>query len=470
MAERPEARPEGSADKRGLVEKFRELSSPEKWGLLLLMAIALITIGLLYGAWDPGGSGIVGAWVAVSGGILLLYGCLFVFPSKLTGSYEENPASQPRVVVENEIRATLLQALLAAVILIGAVSTWQQFSATADGLKISAEGLKVSRDTHITEQFSQAVEQLGAERVEARLGAAHALDRLTWDARDDEGRRDSLAIYRILADHIKVDSPWPPRPIDEDDIRRGVTNRLTLELGSLRKRAPDIQRALQIVGARNKDLPPNQKFSAFLTDTDLRGAILGDLQLSDADLRGAKLDYADARVQKPQEPLQLLRAQLQGASLRCAHLEGANFTDARLEKADLRDAVLKYAQGLETANLKGAIYNDGTIWPRPSFAPAAYGMEHKAERFVVKGGKVLAVERQQRRSTLLLPGKRLVQNRVIVPAVDEVGADSTPIADAQRLTCRGPGQFRIGVTKCPPRDDRDCHPRFAPGADLKKQG
>jgi Pentapeptide repeats (8 copies) len=464
MAERPEARTPLSG-LRGLVGGFLRLSDPlsrpENWARLLMLAIALVTVGLVYGFVNPWESAIVGVWVAIVGGILLLYGCLFVFPGRLTGDYQEATGDHPRVVVENEIRSTLLQALLAAVVLIGAVFTWQQFSATA-------EGLNISRHTQITEQFSNAADQLGAERIEVRIGAVHTLDRLTMTAAGEQGLWDNLTVYQLLAAYVKAQAPLPPRALDADERRRSVQRYKTLEIESLRKRAPDVQKALEVVGARDKKLPTGREFSAFLADTDLRGADLANLRLNTADLRGSRLDYASGRLADNQQPAELAFARLQGATLRCAHLESVNLSGARLQNADLRDAVLTGARGLETAKLDGARYNDRTLWPK-GFDPTAYGMKRDWNHLVVIDGKVVTVQADQ---SFRKDGKQLVQGRYIVPRIsDPVGlAGPAGTDEAQPLTCSGPGDLRIGVTKCPPRDDRDCKRQlFAePDGDAKK--
>jgi hypothetical protein len=465
MAERPEARTPLSGLRRlvgGFLRLSDPLSRPENWARLLMLAIALVTAGLVYGFVNPWESAIVGVWVAIVGGILLLYGCLFVFPGRLTGDYQQETGDHPRVVVENEIRSTLLQALLAAVVLIGAVFTWQQFSATA-------EGLNISRHTQITEQFSNAADQLGAERVEVRIGAVHTLDRLTMTATGEQGLWDNLTVYQLLAAYVKAQAPLPPRALDDDERRRSVQRYMTLEIESLRKRAPDVQNALEVIGARVKKLPTGREFSAFLADTDLRGADLANLQLNTADLRGSRLDYASGRLADTQQPAELAFARLQGATLRCAHLESVNLSGAQLQNADLRDAVLTGARGLETAQLDGARYNDRTLWPK-GFDPTAYSMKRDSNHLVVIDGKVVTVETDQ---SFHKDGKLLVQGRYIVPRnSDPVGLAAPAGTDekAQPLTCSGPGELRIGVTKCPPRDDRDCkRPLFAePAGDAKK--
>jgi hypothetical protein len=192
-------------------------------------------------------------------------------------------------------------------------------------------------------------------------------------------------------------------------------------VGSLRKRSPDVQLALEIVGADDKLLPQaeEKKYTAFLTDADLRGAALGNLHLGGADLRGTFLDYADGRVSRERRPESsypdLSGASLQGASFRCAQLQGTDFEKAQMDRVDLRGADLRRipprspgeSSSQEDANLSGAslneaIWNEQTQWPE-GFNPAGHPelvkdellLAHAPEGtdvLVVVGGKLDAQE------------------------------------------------------------------------------
>ncbi len=59
----------------------------------------------------------------------------------------------------------------------------------------------------------------------------------------------------------------------------------------------------------------------------------------------------------------LQRALLNGADLSDANMEGVEFTNSSLERADLRGTNLSEAIHLDSAQLKGAIYNSETIYP-----------------------------------------------------------------------------------------------------------
>jgi hypothetical protein len=73
----------------------------------------------------------------------------------------------------------------------------------------------------------------------------------------------------------------------EEDPRVGV--------GSLRKRAPDVQSALSIVSSI-KQRPPG--FKPDFRDADLQGAVLSGAKLQQALFSGTHLDYLDTRISK----------------------------------------------------------------------------------------------------------------------------------------------------------------------------
>lgn len=422
-------------------------------GRLIVLSTLLVAIGLWL-AYRYQTAAWVGLGLAGLGGLALLVGCLIVFPPVFAGPAKERDTS--RLQLENDIRTTLLQALLGVVVLLGAVSGWQQFVGTS-------QELKISRNTQITAQLSAATEQLGGDKVEVRLGAIYTLDRLLRTAEGPDGEWDSLTVYNLLAGYIKARSPWPARPLDEDEQRRRVDRYLALEIESLRKRAPDVQVALAAVGHREKRLPPGLTFRPFLADTDLRGATLSGLRLQGADLRSAQLDYANTRVLlkkgEQTEQTDLSSADLQDASLRCAHLEGTDLTQAKLQRADLRDAVLAgYKDRLAPATLAGAdltdaVYNSGTRWPA-GFAPPAT-MKKDDTTLAIRGEEVLTVK-----DGSLNESKTVVHDGMAVEVNGNPLKHPELVTEAEVLPCNGQEinhkLYRPGMVKCPPSADTQC--------------
>jgi Pentapeptide repeats (8 copies) len=319
---------------------------------------------------DAVGFAVMGAGIGI-----LLTGCLLVFPT----AFLEAEAGTPheRLTNANEFRTVLIEALVGFAILAGAVVTWQQLQSNADLIKLT-------QDQQVTERYRESVSQLGENDVVVRLGGIYSLQRLAADSRLDQG-----GIYRVLADFIRMRSPWPPRaPTDNMHPTRTIN---PMEIDSLRKRSPDIQQALSVISDPKRSVP----FKPLLVDVDLRGALLGSANLDGADLRNAHLDFADARVNPAARRLTLRKADLREATLTHARLKRADLTEAQLQGADLRNAVLDGAvlcraklQGVpgdkrlgdakvDGASFVGAVYDDETTFP-DGFHPEGKGMLRQA--------------------------------------------------------------------------------------------
>ncbi|BCL14696.1 pentapeptide repeat-containing protein [Micromonospora sagamiensis] len=198
------------------------------------------------------------------------------------------------------------------------------------------EQQRLTAQGQITDRFTKAVEQLGQpgpEKVDVRLGAIYALERIMRDSAEDQP-----AVVNILAAFVRVHAPAPERLFPDPPIER---------LEGTRLRAPvDIQAALTVLVHR--DTSPNGGHSARprraldLANTDLTGAILIGADLAHADLTGTVLVDAD-----------LFGANLTGADLDYSNLDGANLASADLTRADLHYTNLDGAD-LAGANLAGA--------------------------------------------------------------------------------------------------------------------
>jgi len=88
------------------------------------------------------------------------------------------------VAAQNDVRATLLQALGGAIVVIGALSGWRQ-------VQLGREGL-------VTERFSRAIDQLGHDKREVRVGGIHALARIARTSPQDRS-----AIVEVLAAYLR---------------------------------------------------------------------------------------------------------------------------------------------------------------------------------------------------------------------------------------------------------------------------
>jgi uncharacterized protein YjbI with pentapeptide repeats len=326
-----------------------------------------------------------GAWVrswpllavTVAG---LVVGYVLVFPrllypplssAQLRVRGVDNPKDQvqlqnDRLKLQNDARTTLLQAVGGLLVLstaaAGAYTAWQQLKENQrqqqHNEQLTREELRLTRESHIVDRFTKAIEQLGSDKLDVRLGGIYALERIAKDSERDhptvvevlsafvreESRKQSAARARqgVGQEAAKADTPAPdseraPRPATDVQAALTVLARLPLRPGVPRA---DLSEA-KLSHAR---LNAAQLYGAQLGGADLSHAVLFEANLSGAQLVGANL----------------AGAWLEGANLAGAVLISSNLTDARLSEADLSHAVL-YEANLSGAQLGGANLSDASI-------------------------------------------------------------------------------------------------------------
>jgi hypothetical protein len=243
-------------------------------------------------------------------------------------------AQDSRRKLRNDARTTLLQGLGGIALLVGAAAAFRQVG--------------VAREGQVTERFTRAIDHLGHESLDVRLGGIYALERIT---RDSEQDRSTIA--EVLTAFVRGRAPWPPSRPGQPPADLPVE-----DIISLQRWAPDVQAALTVLGRREPTFGPDLD----LRHTDLRGANLRRAVLEEAVLEGACLQRANLS-HALLGAAHLEGAQLQGALLYDARLRSASLNGAQLQGAHLGGAKL-YLTDLDHAQLQGAVYNPGTVWPR----------------------------------------------------------------------------------------------------------
>lgn len=304
--------------------------------------------------------------------------------------------SEEKILTQtNELRRTWAQIAAGALALIGLYIAWVRSKAMRDQAD-------VDRDRQFTDLYVKAIEQLGSDKLQIRLGGIYALERIAR-----ESPKDHWPIMEVLTAFVRENAPrqWDnisgPQP-GEDDVPPPPPT----------KPSTDIQAVLTVIGRRSRTFGQGEDQSLDLRETQLAGADLENFKLrwallEEADLQRANLQYADLqraslRRAKLKETLlefadlqranlneanmkkaRLLYSNLQGANLEEADLQGANFWKANLnsaflEGAELKGAVLKganlrgadlqFARGLTTKQVAQAIWDETTKWPE-DFSP-----------------------------------------------------------------------------------------------------
>jgi hypothetical protein len=215
------------------------------------------------------------------------------------------------------------------------------------------------RQRRITESFARAIEQLGSEKLEARVGGVHALARIA-----QESPEDHWPIMETLTAFVREKTALPYPDIEAvEKLKRD-------EQTSPRRLRSDVQAALTAIGHRCRNHDPDGKRldlggtnlsranleAAYLEKANLSGALLveallaeahlDDAYLSGAHLEGAILQFAQlARVSL--EGAHLDGANLRGAVFDVANLAGATLTNTCLVDADLRHVIVTQEQLIE---------------------------------------------------------------------------------------------------------------------------
>ncbi|MGW3976586.1 pentapeptide repeat-containing protein [Streptomyces mirabilis] len=278
---------------------------------------------------------------------------------------------QDRLKAVNDVRTTLLQMIGGLVVLFGAYATWRQ-------LRVSQDGLRATQEGYVTDRFSRAVDQLGSDKLDVRVGGLHALWRVA-----EQSARDREAVISIQAAYLRTHLPWPPTGPDApaadvpiNDIApleaRAADSQVALTgLGVLCRRreqswvnlsATDLRRAdcdglwlrevnldrscMEAAGLYHANLTQASLVLVNLRHADLKTAVLRRTRCALADLRGARLAETDLRE----------------ANLRKANARGAVFRRSDLRLADLRGTDLSTADLLQ-ARLTDALASDHTRWP-----------------------------------------------------------------------------------------------------------
>ncbi|WP_239148949.1 hypothetical protein [Streptomyces sp. SID12501] len=175
----------------------------------------------------------IAALLAGTAGLTVLGAVLVVLPGvvvdhDLAGA---SVAAQDRLKAVNDVRATLLQAVGGMVVLFGAYATWRQ-------LRVSQDDLRATQEGYVTDRFSTAVDQLGSDKPETRIGGLHALWRIA-----EHSALDREAVISIQAAYLRTHLPRPPTGTEGPTTDVPINDVVPLEV-----RAADAQVALTGLG------------------------------------------------------------------------------------------------------------------------------------------------------------------------------------------------------------------------------
>jgi len=297
--------------------------------------------------WLAGG---IGAALLALVIVLAIAWVLFVPAADWLAHHDAGSAKGPLLQTARDAARGRLLALGAGLFAAGALVF------TARTFTLSRRTFELTGQAQVTDRYTKAVEQLGSENLDVRIGGIYALERVARDS-----AKDHPTVIEVLTAFVREHSreQWPP----PDSPRTAwITWRGRFRAGGREQERftrPDVQAAVTVLGRRDArhDIRRIDLAGADLTSANLGGADLGGADLTEATLRDADLTRADLAGATLRDA-DLTRADLTEATLRGTDFGGADLTEATLRGTDFRGADLLSATliraTLTRADLSGA--------------------------------------------------------------------------------------------------------------------
>ena len=201
----------------------------------------------------------------------------------------------------------------------------------AGALLFTARNFTLSREGQVTDRYTKAIEQLGSDKLEVRIGGIYALERVARDS-----AKDHPTVMGVLTAFIREHSreQWPLSDAGSPEQERSIR--------------PDVQAAVTVAGRRDakRDVLPIDLTGANLPSATLTGAHLGGATLTGADLTGARIrgatltgaDLTGARSGARPSPARISPAHTSSARISPARPSTARISPARASAAPASSA------------------------------------------------------------------------------------------------------------------------------------
>ena len=121
-------------------------------------------------------------------------------PHWQVSSWKDKESKTEKIALKDsaELEDKFLNTLI---LLFGGLATG--LTAFLSAMKAFQKRFDLSKDVQITNRFTKAIEQLGSEQLEIRLGGIYALERISIDSLVDH-----FSIMEILSAYIRVNAPY----------------------------------------------------------------------------------------------------------------------------------------------------------------------------------------------------------------------------------------------------------------------
>lgn len=221
-----------------------------------------------------------------------------------------------------------------AALVISLLFTWQGIKnnqkTSEENQRLTLQSLENAERQQLEERYNNALEKLGSEKKEPRLGAIYSLGKIANDSielskKNPKSKDFYWEIMQTLASYIRGNAPIS-----------SVNSRPTKEMPT------DIQAAMNVLAWRSRSFKngadeEDQRLELY--ETDLRGLILKDKEVSQNNPQPKGANFEGARIYGAN----FEKSDLRGINFKGAILTNVSFKDANLATADLTGADLSEA-------------------------------------------------------------------------------------------------------------------------------
>ena len=304
-------------------------------------ALSVLHVLTRWAAWPRGIRWLAGGTVAVMLALVVAW-VLFVPVADWLAHHDVGSAKGPLLLTARDAARGRLLTLGAGLFAAGA-------------LVFTVRNFTLSRDGQVADRYTKAVDHLGSEKLDVRIGGIYALERVARVSASDHP-----TVMEVLAAFIREHSreEWP---VPEPDISPVRANRFP---------RPDVQSALTVIGRRDRRRDRQQ--------IDLTAAVLSGALLFGADLTRVRLVDADLSCAVIHTGANLTGANLTNADLSGADLTGGDLTGATLSAANLAGADLTNVT-LAGADFTGANLTDA-LWAADAAVPEGWQLDASSGR------------------------------------------------------------------------------------------